>query len=137
MGSPQYLTDTALNDSNKALTVPANRKYKIMGGLAQLVSTATVGNRQIELRITDGTNTVFAITANGTQAASLTRQYHFILGTDGPSAVAGTVFVCPIPPGLWLPPTWTIQVLDTAAIDAAADDLTLRFLVEEEYGPAA
>jgi hypothetical protein len=133
MASPKYVTDTTLNDSAKTLVVPSNRRWKMMGGLAELVSTATVGNRQIELRITDGTDTIFAITANGTQAASLTRQYHFILGTDGPSVVAGTVFVCPIPPGLWLPATFEIDVLDTAAIDAAADDLTLRFLVDEEY----
>jgi hypothetical protein len=133
MASPVYVTDTALNDSDKAMTVPANRRYRPMGGVAQLITTADVGNRQVELRITDGTNTLFAIEANGTQAESLTRQYHFVLGTDAPAAVNGTVFVCPIPMGLWLPPGFTVQILDTATIQPAADDLTLRFLFDSEY----
>ena len=133
MASPKYVTDILANDSDKTLTVPDNRRWKLMGGLAELISTATVGNRQIELRITDGTDTVFAITANGVQIASLTREYHFILGTDGPTVVAGSTFVCPIPPGLWLPAGFTIHILDTAAIDAAADDMVLRFLVDEEH----
>jgi hypothetical protein len=133
MASPVYVTDTALNDSDKSMTVPANRRYKMMGGLAKLITSADVGNRQIELRVTDGTNTIFAITANGTQAASLTKYYHFILGTDSPAAEASDIFVCPIPMGLWLPPSFTVQVLDTAAIAATADDLTLRFLFDSEY----
>ena len=115
------------------MTVPANRRYKMMGGLAKLITSADVGNRQIELRVTDGTNTIFAITANGTQAASLTKYYHFILGTDSPAAEASGIFVCPIPMGLWLPPGFTVQVLDTAAVAATADDLTLRFLFDSEY----
>ena len=133
MKNSRYLTDTATNDSDKAFTVPSNRGYTLLTGFAELVSTATVGNRQIELRISDGTNDVITIIAGGTQAASLTNQYQFVPGEAAPAAIAGTLFVCPFPAGIQLLPGWTIQVLDSAAIDAAADDLTLRFLVEEEH----
>jgi hypothetical protein len=133
MASPVYVTDTALNDSDKSMTVPANRRYKMMGGLAKLITSSDVGNRQIELRVTDGTNTIFAIEANGTQAEDTTKYYHFILGTDSPAAESNDIFVCPIPMGLWLPPGFTVQVLDTAAVAATADDLTLRFLFDSEY----
>lgn len=126
-----YLTDTALNDSNKSFTVPSGEQYQLLGGLAELVTTATVGNRQIELRITDGTNTVLSIVANGTQAASLTRQYQFVQGEAAPAAAVGTIHVCPVPAGLILLPDWTIQVLDSAAVDAAADDMTLRLVVDQ------
>lgn len=132
-----YLTDTVANDSNKAFTVPSGVNYQLLGGLAALTTTATVGNRQVDLRITDGTNTIITIAAGGTQAASLTRQYQYVIGEAAPAAVAGTLFVCPIPADLILLPAWTIQILDSAAIDAAADDLTLRLLVKVYSGTHA
>lgn len=124
-----YLTDAALNDSDKSFTVPSRFQYTLLGGMAQLVTTATVGNRQVDLLLTDGTNTIITIAAGGTQAASLTRQYQYIPGEAAPAAVAGTLFVCPFPPGLVLLGGWTIQILDSATIDAAADDLTIRLVV--------
>ena len=84
----RYVTETALNDSDKTITVESNRQWAFLGGMAELATTATVGNRQVDLVIGDGTDDLITIPANAVQAASLTRQYEYIQGEAAPSALA-------------------------------------------------
>lgn len=127
------VSDAALNDSDKLFTVGAGKEWEISFITASLISTATVGNRQMRLEIGDGTNLFWFKNWGLVQAASLTRTYY-----AGPSLPDDTAFdaggrtrILLEPSRIILPAGWTIRVYDSAAIAAAADDLTVRILGRE------
>lgn len=122
-GTPKWTRDATANDSDKTiLTVPTG-KYVVLNHLyATLATTATVGNRLVKLVVTDGTNDVCVVTAANVQAASLTWAYNWLKGGVG-EASSLTELQCL--PELILLAGYTVRVYDSAAIDAAADDLTV------------
>lgn len=131
MASKQ-IYDAAADSSDKEWVVPDGRRYRIFYGSVILVSTATVGNRQMALEIQDDSaNVVFRSLAGAVQAASLTREYHFAPNPVREAAFVNTQIMAPIPPKLILLPGWTIRLYDTASIDAAADDMTVSLLIED------
>jgi hypothetical protein len=98
------------------------------------VTTATSGTRQIIIDVDDGTNLIFRVVAGAGQIASRTQRY--IAGPALPHQTAfvpnadqGGIFM-PLPANLVLPAGYRIRVYDSAAVDAAADDLTVRVLRE-------
>ena len=122
--------DVALNDSDKTFTVPAGKLWCLKFLQAKLISTATVGNRQMRIEIGDGTNLLWYINFGTTQAASLTRYYY--AAADLPNDVAFSVDKIRAWMLTWvLPAGYTIRLYDSAAIAAGADDLEFRLLVEE------
>jgi hypothetical protein len=132
VGVAQLQADEALNDSDKSLTVPAGNAWEVQSIWVELTSTATAGNRQIAVRIEDDASDIVAEIAAGiVQAASLTRNYLFGPGLPDLTAFrAGDLLMTPIPP-LLLPAGYSIRVLDTAAIAAAADDMVVQAMVIE------
>lgn len=125
-------TEATANDSDKSWTVPAGEYWKILSLLAVLVTTAVAGTRQLCIEITDGTNVIFRIIPGGTQAASLTRNYNFAVGMTHLSAFIDTTHITsPLPSELVLLPGYVIRVYDKAAVDAAADDLSLYMMVSK------
>lgn len=126
------LYDAVADDSDKPIVVPAGRRYKLLYGMVTLVSTAVVGNRQMALEIIDDSaNVVFRSLAGAVQTASLTREYHFAPNPVREAAfVAGQIMV-PIPPDLIILPGWTLRLYDSAAIDAAADDMTVSMTIDD------
>lgn len=121
--------DAVVNDSDKSF-VPAGERWRILAVFVSLTTTASAGIRQLVLRVTDGTNTLYQSAAGATQDVSLTVNYNFAQGnTREATAVAGALDV-PLPTGLTVGPGQTLQVLDDAAIDATADDMTVRVLAE-------
>lgn len=127
----RYLDD-APNDSDKTLTVPAEKQWLIRSLYAKLISTATVGNRTLYLLVTDPTdNPLFKYYGGATQAAGLTREYVFAPQHPQETAFTNGVILRAIAEGIALPSGYKIRVYDSAAIDAAADDLTVVLLVEE------
>ena len=134
--NPVLQVDETTNDSDKLFTVPANTEWRIIMLLAELSSTATVGNRQLALRIQDADADLIGFFVAGlVQAASLTFAYQFLPGVARETAVVNANVFIPIPPDLWLPPGFMIRVVDDAAIDAAADDMVLQMLVDERTIP--
>lgn len=130
--APTLKSDTALDNSDKTFTVPADKVWKINSLLATLATTATVGNRQLEVWVRDATdNVLFKIKAGVVQAASLTYDYVFADGLPRETAVVANTLMTPLPKNLVLPAGYKLRVFDSAAIAAAADDLTLRLLIEE------
>jgi len=128
---PQLQVDEAANDSDKIITVPSSTQWGIYWIHVEFVSTATVGNRQIELRLNDdSTDTIYLMSAGAVQTASLTRTYLFTPGVARETTFIDGQVAVPIPPGLWLPPSFTVRVRDSAAIDAAADDMQIQMLVD-------
>ena len=119
------VTETAANDSNKTLTVPAGVVWEVLHVYASLVATATAGNRNMRLIIGDGSNELARSDASAVQIANATEYYHWNPTYHTPAETVATQHTIPLPIS-WLPAGYTVQVLDSAAVDAAADDLTIR-----------
>lgn len=129
---PFVISDATADDSDKTVTpVPAgsNEQYEILAIYATLVSTATAGNRQIEIEVGDGSVVFASVAAGAVQTATLTRQYSFAPGLANQTAFVGTRLQTAFPSGLVLAAGWTVRVYDSTAVDAAADDLTVRIAV--------
>ena len=126
------VADATLNDSDKTLTVPANAQWRLASVYAQLITTATAGNRQVDILCTDASdNEIAKFVAGAVQAASLTRTYVFAPLHPQETAFTNTLMLRALAGDLVLPAGYKVRVFDSAAIDAAADDMTVRLLVEE------
>lgn len=132
-GTPTWTRDATANDSDKAFTVPAGKIWHLKSIYAQLVCTATVGTRLFGAVITNGTDTVLSVVRIG-GTASQTVTYRAYFGAYDTTTVASNpTLVLGTPdasyrvsiPDLMLPAGYVIRIYDTAAIDAAADDMTV------------
>src|SRR5262245_34165994 len=125
--------DVALNSSSKTFTVPAGKSWVVLAIYAKLLSTATVGNRQMEVKLQRAaSHDLFIQRAGINQAASLTRFYMFGPDLGDLTAFRDTdLLTTPLPNGATLPAGFKVLVRDKAAVDAAADDMDVRLLVEE------
>jgi hypothetical protein len=125
-------SDAALNDSDKTLTVPAGKQWRVKSIYAKLISTGTGGNRQMDILFTTAADVVIGkVVAGAVQAASLTREYTFAPECPQETTFTTGVMLRALPADLVLPAGYKIRVYDSAAIDAAADDLDIEVLVEE------
>jgi hypothetical protein len=130
--SIQYTYDTTADDSDKTFTVPTGKTWRLDWLHVLYVSTATVGNRQLEVKITDASDVLrIDFHAGTTQAASLTRHYVFQPGIFRETAFVDNEIQIAIPMNMILPAGWKIRIYDSAAVDAAADDMTVSFQVTE------
>jgi|SRR3990170_7143801 len=127
----QY-ADADTNDSDKTQTVPAATQWVLLSIWVELITTVTVGNRQVDVLITDASdNAICKAVAGAVQAASLTRVYIFAPLNPQETGFTNTVMFRSLPQGLALPAGYKVRVYDSAAIAAAADDMTVRILVDE------
>lgn len=122
------------DDSDVTLTVPTGKAWDVESIYGEITATATVGNRQFNIAITNGTDTVFfskyitATTASqygaslAVKGASYTDQWPYknLIGTN----INGTKQTVPLHV-TWLAAGWTIHIWDAGAIDAAADDMKI------------
>lgn len=125
------LSDVATNDSDKLFAVPVGYLYQVLWIYAELASSATAGNRNMAMAITDNAGTkIFEVRVGVTQAASLTYIYSLAPSLADLTGVRDTTFVMtPIPPTLILNPLQQIRVWDQNAVDAGADDLSVYIQV--------
>ena len=123
--------DATTNDSNKSWTVPDGEIWKLTQAFVTMVTTADVGNRQIRFTATDADgNQIGYISAGAVQAASLTRGYGFLQGVYRETAFVDAMIEVPIPQDLYIGPGGSIKFWDSAAVAAAADDMTVAFTVQ-------
>ncbi len=121
--------DATVDDSDKSFTVPADAEWDLQHVHIEFTSTATAGNRRMAVEIQDGSANVLALVqADAVQAATLTRSYNFGQGITDQSAFVNTSLNTAFP-ALRLAPGEVIRVYDIAAIDAAADDMVVRLMV--------
>lgn len=134
--SPIYsVFDNAANDSNKTFTVPNGEVWKLNFAHITLATSADVGNRQMEMLIADEDgNTMISLAAGAVQAASQTRDYHFMQGTFRETAFVANELQTPFGHDVYLPAGWSIRFRDSAAIAAAADDMTVALQVQQFKG---
>ena len=125
------VSDETLNDSDKTLTVPATYEYQILWIWIELATTATVGDRQIEIRLLDdAADTIGQFRAGVVQAASLTRYYMFAASLADLLGFRDTDYLMsPIPPTLFVSAGQAIRIWDNNAVDAAADDMIIQMQV--------
>lgn len=127
--------DATANDSDKSWTVPDGEMWMLNWAHVLLATSADVGNRQINIAIQDASgNDVFDTTAGTVQAASTTRHYNFVQGVYRETAFIANEIQVPIPIGMYLPAGFTLQFYDSAAVAAAADDMTVSFQVKVYKG---
>jgi hypothetical protein len=112
----------------KTFTVPEGEIWEICWAHIILVSSATVGNRNLLVVIKDEDgNQVFDFTVVVTQAASLTRHYTFQQGVYRESAFSGDDIQIPIPKDLFMTSGFTATISDVNDVDAAADQAKVSF----------
>jgi hypothetical protein len=124
------VSDTAVDNSDKTITVPTGKLWEIHNIYVNLVTDATVGNRLLMLVGTDGTTNVGRVVASAVQAASLDEAYHFApqynTATESPTGY----HFCPLP-ARFLPAGCTLRIYDSAAVAAATDHLLVHIVVSE------
>jgi hypothetical protein len=121
--------DAAADDSSKDFTVPAGKIWVLSSAFIDYTCTATVGNRSVSIRFLDGSaNVVMRTCVSGAMTAS--NAYELSLWNTAPLLQTGTQRTMPMAE-MRLPAGYVIRVFDSAAIDAAADDMlvTLHLLV--------
>lgn len=117
--------DATANDSDKTvITVGTGKVINLLGVTAILACTATVGTRYLWVEISNETPAVVWQAKNITAlTASQTGTYVVAAAAGiGTSATAGWNI---LPNPTMLLAGYTVRVYDSAAIDAAADDLTV------------
>jgi len=124
-GEVRLITDEAVDDSDKTLTVPAGYLWQVTFVSVINATSADVGNRQIVLVARDATDDVLStIPALNVQIASTTEYYLFGVSGDVTETKAGYHFL-PLSP-LLLPEGYDMRIYDSAAIAAAADDMDVQ-----------
>jgi hypothetical protein len=140
-GNLVWVRDATLNDSDKSFTVPANKRWNVRYIHGEITCTATVGNRSLAIIINDGTNNVLAapktanITASQTGVINAYSDGGIFATTAGYvpllSAATPNVGTAASIGAMILPAGYVIRVYDFAAVDAAADDMTVVLQYEE------
>lgn len=113
------------------LTVPDGKRWDVRALEVSLSSSATVGNRRLQISVYDAAQLIFRYYAGITQAASLSYGYVFASGVPLSAAVLVDIAFVPFPANLVLGPGMIIKVADQAAVDAAADTYLQSALVVE------
>lgn len=127
--------DATANDSNKSWIVPNGEMWQLNWARLLAVTSADVGNRQVELLVKDEAgNPVFNVKAGAVQGAGVTRTYQFSPYVSHEAAFVAAELLVPVPPNLYLPAGFTLQIWDSSAIAAAADDFTVSFQVKVYKG---
>ena len=130
-GTPKWVRDATLNDSDKSFTVPDGKIWDVQYVRARLVCTATVGTRLMNVRIKPDGSTVQFITPNVSATASqssvlmlgvgVTSTTNLLTNDVGDGVNASLIWSMPRMP--LIKAGGVIQVIEYAAIDAAADDM--------------
>ena len=132
-------SDTGADDSDKTFTVPAGKRWIINSIWVELVTTATVGNRQMSVTVNSAAlaDLLSEVRAGAVQAASLTRNYLFATGVADLTSFRDTTFLTtPLPAPLELDAGEVLRVRDKGpsgtGIDAAADDMVVHLRYYEQ-----
>lgn len=122
--------DTAADDSDKSLSPASGNAWLVRSVLADLATSGTAGSRQLVVEVQDGSgNAVVSIPAGITQGASSTVTYLYGPNLPDLTAQRNGLLMTPFPDGLVVPDGFSLRVADDAAVDPAADDLTVRAVV--------
>lgn len=114
--TPTDSTQAAPAAGAESITVvPPGQTWNITSWAATLVTSATVGNRTVNVIIDDGNpaHILFQDVANAAQAASATVTYQGVSGVARSAAVVGGILQLDFPQGMILGPGYRIRTLTT------------------------
>lgn len=111
------------------ITVPANTRWRVISGLASLVTSAVVANRTVQLLMDDGATNYARASATVAQTATLT-QFYELIGITLQGNNLGSVLYVPGPAGAILPAGHRIKTL-TIGLDVGDQWSATELLVEE------
>jgi hypothetical protein len=122
------VAEVTANDSDKTLVVPAATEWEILSINVTLTTTVDVGNRQLALEFQDDAGAVIGgpIPAGLVQVASKAYDYVINPGVDNSLALWGTRTVFMRLPHMVLGAGQKVRIYDSAAVAAAADDMTIQ-----------
>ena len=130
--APSLEADETADDSDKSFTVPADTEWTVKWLWVELVTSADVGDRQLEIQILDNAADVIGqVRASVVQAASLTRYYLLAPHVTELAAFRDTDYLSTIMPEWILPAGYQVRVWDNNAVAAAADDMVVQMQVLE------
>ena len=128
--NPELISDTAANDSDKTLTVDADEIWEILWIWLEFTTTGTSNNRTIHVDLRDDSdNVIFGTRAITDQAPSTTEYYLLTALGQAPVIWRTSRHIITIPPKTILPAGYDIRIYDTDSVDAAADDMIIRMMV--------
>ena len=108
------------------VTVPSGESWEVLGVVATVTTTATVGNRTHSAQVLGPDDTVFYQTAVGANLAASQTDANRSFFIGGSPALAA---------GMYVPSGGKVRVKDLAAIDEAApaDTIAIRVLVKRHF----
>jgi hypothetical protein len=126
------ISDITANDSDKIFTVPVNVEWEILWIWVEYSSSATGGNRQLEVQFQNDTGDVIASWQAGiTQPEGLNYNYLFSTGIPDLTAVRDMNYLTtPLMGNSFLSAGQKIRIWDNNAVDPTADDMSIQI----QYG---
>lgn len=120
-------SDVTANDSDKTITVTSGEIWHVHSIRVNLVATATVGTRTLSIIVKDSTpSTVFTFNiSNNSATASQNMTWNFYPAAVTVAPASASTEGTQALPDLWLPAGWGLNILDSAGIDPAADDMSI------------
>jgi len=112
-------------------TVPDGRVWRIIASSFQLVTSATVANRRVHLRLQTNTGLDISTFPDTDQTASLTRNYSFAQYGGNLDGLDGSKILAPMPAEIYLE-TDDFLGTDTQNLQVG-DDLSVGILLVEEF----
>ena len=110
-------------------TVGASYRQRLIGLGFQLATSGTANTRRVHLQITDGSNVLYDIPSNTTQAQSLTYKYYWANFAYSIGLI-GTTVLNPLPANIVLAPGYQVKT-STDLIDAGDQYSAIRYHVEQ------
>ncbi len=112
-----------------SFTAGTGQRLRVISLAATLTTAAAVANRNVELIVDDGVNTLWITDASASVLAGTTQQFA-ATGTNVPTGVVTTIAELVIPPDLILQPGWRLRT-NTVNIQAADQWSNIWANVEE------
>jgi len=124
------VSDETAADNDKTITVPAGTEYQVLWIWVECTSTASVGDRQLEIDFRDATDDVIGQVRPGVvQAASLTRYYMFAPALADLTDFRDTDYLMtPLPPTTFLSAGQDIRIFDNNNVNPG-DTLVIQMQV--------
>lgn len=127
MGDLSLEQDLTADDSDKTFTVPSESLWLIKYIWVELVTSGTVGNRQLVLELQDAaSDVIWRAYSPVTQAASLTYNYAFFPGAPHTTSLIASEYMPISIPPIILAASQKVHIYDKAAIAAATDDMVVH-----------
>ena len=117
----------ASNAYSFTFPVSESTSYLLNWAHIDYTSDATVGNRQMRMYVTDGSDAMVEDAhAGAVQAASLEREYNFVRGIFRETSFIDTEIEVPLPANLYIPGGFKLKFFDNTNV-SASDSMVVSF----------